>query len=126
MAKTQLRKVAEICIVAEQPLRVAARQLDLSDQQVGAIKNTHECWKAAIEIQYNKTKKTMQRRGVTRAVIRQAVAMFTNRAMTTTEIDEALSLKPGTTKLLTAHKLWRTEKLRQLQFGEEAEEEDAK
>ena len=106
----QLRKVAEICIIGERPLHHAQRELDLPLSRISYLKTSHAAHEMACDILLEKSAAILKR--IKRKEIKEAARLFVLKQLTTSEIDDELELKPGTTKLLSAHRVWKLEKKR--------------
>ena len=106
----KIRQVAEICLIRKEQVNEAVRILGIPQSRVSEIKNSSVCYQEAVNILYKKDKPLQQR--IELVAIPFAVELFIVNRMTLPEIDDALSLKPGTCLILTKTPIWTLEKYR--------------
>ena len=74
------------------------------------MKNTHECYDYAFEILATGYKTVMER--IPKYKVKDAVRLSVEQMMTNKEIDTELSIREGTTLMLTRTPMWKVEKQR--------------
>ena len=125
VSEEQMKLIAEICIIREQPLKWAVEATGLTQPEVSMLKNSHLAYIRAIDMLCDRNAPLLKR--ITRKQIREAVALHVDELLTTDEIDERLNLKSGTCLMLTRSPIWKKEKYRLTRFGAVIlEETDAK
>ena len=105
-----VRWIAQICIVEERSVSDAVTETGLPQDYISRMKNTHECYDYAFEILATGYKTVMER--IPKYKVKDAVRLSVEQMMTNREIDNELSIREGTTLMLTRTPMWKVEKQR--------------